>query len=273
MSITSNPRAVGASLTTNEFGTMIMIGELSDQRLCNISTLWSVVALAHDGRNEAARAAQHRLLELYGGAIRRYLTASLRDPAAAEELFQEFALRFLNGNYHNADPRRGRFRDYVKTSLVHLIGNYRKQRQRQPQPLSPEHPEPTDEAPASPDLDPVFLASWRDELLAQAWHALAQAETPRTPPFYTVLRLRADHPNLSSRELAAQLGARLGKPMTVLGVRQMLHRARERFADLLVEEVAQTLGDPTDERLEEELIDLELYEYCRAALRRRDEDE
>jgi len=36
--------------------------------------------------------------------------------------------------------------------------------------------------------------------------------------------------------------------------------------------VAQTLGDPTDERLEEELIDLELYEYCRVALRRRDED-
>ena len=161
----------------------------------------------------------------------------------------------------------------MKTSLVHLIGNYRKQRQRQPRPLNPEHPEPTDEAPASPDLDPVFLASWRDELLAQAWHALAQAETPRTPPFYTVLRLRADHPNLSSRELATQLGARLGKPMTALGVRQMLHRARERFADLLVEEVAQTLGDPTDERLEEELIDLELYEYCRVALRRRDEDE
>ena len=147
------------ALTTNELGTMIMIGELSDQRLCNISTLWSVVALAHDGGNEAARAAQHRLLELYGGAIRRYLTASLRDPAAAEELFQEFALRFLNGNFQNADPRRGRFRDYVKTSLVHLIGNYRKQRQRQPRPLNPEHPEPTDEAPASPDLDPVFLAS------------------------------------------------------------------------------------------------------------------
>ena len=87
-----------------------------------------------------------------------------------------------------------------------------------------------------------------------------------------MLRLRADHPNLSSRELAIQLGARLGKPMTALGVRQMLHRARERFADLLVEKVAQTLGGPTDERLEEELIDLELYEYCRVALRRRDED-
>jgi RNA polymerase sigma-70 factor (ECF subfamily) len=249
-----------------------MSDERRDQRLCDISTIWSVVGLAHDGRTKAARAAQHWLLELYGGAIRRYLTASLRDPAAAEELFQEFALRFLNGSFHNADPRRGRFRDYVKTSLVHLIGNYRKQRQRQPRPLNPARPEPIDEAPASPDVDPVFLASWRDELLAQAWQALARAETPRTPPFHTVLRFRADHPELSSQDMAARLGARLGKPLTASGVRQMLHRARERFAGLLVEAVAQTLGDPTDDRLEAELIDLELYEYCRVALRRRDEN-
>ena len=36
--------------------------------------------------------------------------------------------------------------------------------------------------------------------------------------------------------------------------------------------VNEPAGDPTDERLEEELIDLKLYEYCRVALRRRDED-
>jgi RNA polymerase sigma-70 factor (ECF subfamily) len=246
-----------------------MSDESQDRRLCNISTLWSVVALAHAGPSEAARAAQHRLLERYGGAIRRYLAASVRNPAAAEELFQEFALRFLGGDFRLADPGRGRFRDYVKTSLAHLIGHYYKQLQRQPRSLDPMHPEPIAGAPASPDLGPVFLASWRDELLAQAWQALARAETARTPPFYTVLRFRADHPDLSSQEMAAQLGVRLGKPLTASGVRQMLHRARERFADLLVEEVAQTLGDPTDERLEEEFIDLELYEYCRVALQRR----
>src|SRR5262249_16077634 len=97
-------------------------------------------------------------------------------------------------------------------------------------------------------------------------------ETARTPPFYTVLRFRADHPELSSREMAAQLGARLGKPLTATGVRQVLHRARERFADLLVEEVAQRLGDPTEERREEEFIELELCECCRVALQRRDDN-
>ena len=49
----------------------------------------------------------------------------------------------------------------------------------------------------------------------------------------------------------------------------MLHRARERFADRLIEEVAHSLGDPTPERLVEELIDLGLYEHCRPAWQRR----
>jgi RNA polymerase sigma-70 factor (ECF subfamily) len=198
--------------------------------------------------------------------------ASLHNPAAAEELFQEFALRFLCGDFRHAHPQRGRFRDYVKASLAHLISNYYHQRERQPRSLNPIHPVPTEEPPASLEVDTLFLASWRDELLAQAWHGLAQAETARTHPFYTVLRFRTDYPKLSSQEMADQLGTSLGKALTASAVRQMLHRARERFADLLIEEVAETLGDPTDERLEEEFMDLGLYEYCRLALRRRRSD-
>ena len=53
------------------------------------------------------------------------------------------------------------------------------------------------------------------------------------------------------------------------GVRQTLHRARERFADLLLDEVIQSLDHPDAERLEQELIDLALLEYCRPALERR----
>jgi RNA polymerase sigma-70 factor (ECF subfamily) len=81
-----------------------MSDESQDRHLGNFSTLWSVVALAYAGSSKTARAAQHRLLKRYGGAIRRYLTASLRNPAAAEELFQEFALRFLGGDFRHAHP-------------------------------------------------------------------------------------------------------------------------------------------------------------------------
>jgi hypothetical protein len=57
--------------------------------------------------------------------------------------------------------------------------------------------------------------------------------------------------------------------LTIPAVRQALHRAREKFVDLLVSEVTLSLGDASHEDLEQELIDLGLFAYCRAALDRR----
>jgi RNA polymerase sigma-70 factor (ECF subfamily) len=83
-----------------------------------------------------------------------------------------------------------------------------------------------------------------------------------------VLRFRAENADVRSAEMARQLQARLGKPLTGAGVRQTLHRARERFADLLLEEVARSLETSEVDRLEQELIDLDLLTYCRDALDR-----
>jgi hypothetical protein len=58
--------------------------------------------------------------------------------------------------------------------------------------------------------------------------------------------------------------------LTAAGVRQALHRARQKFADLLLEEVAQSVEDPTPEHLERELVELGLFDYCRPALERYD---
>jgi hypothetical protein len=53
----------------------------------------------------------------------------------------------------------------------------------------------------------------------------------------------------------------------------MLHRSRDEFAQLLLQEVADTLDDPTRFDTEQELIELELLEYCRPALERRNDDQ
>jgi hypothetical protein len=88
-------------------------------------------------------------------------------------------------------------------------------------------------------------------------------------PFYLVLRFRAEHTDMRSPQMAAQLSAQLGKPLTAGGVRQMLYRARDHFAAALLEEVVQSLDTPTQECLEDELLDLGLLDYCRTALGRR----
>ena len=239
----------------------------SGLRISRIDTLWTVVGQAHREAGDV-QAAQRQLLDRYGGAARRYLLAATRDADAADELFQEFALRFLHGRLRGATEARGRFRDFLKGVLSHLVADHWKKARKRPLALAPEHPEPAAPA-AQPDDDAVFLAGWRSELLARSWSALAAAEKETGRPYYTVLRYRADHPDDSSTAMADQLSRLLGKPVTAAGVRQILHRAREQFADLLLDEIAQALDDPTDAAIESELIELSLLEHCRPALDRR----
>lgn len=246
--------------------------ESLEQRLSGITTLWTLVHRANQGPGDQARIAQRQMLERYGGAVRRYLRALLRDSADVEELFQEFACNLLEGDLGGADPQRGRFRNFVKGVLFHLVAKYHARRRRQPVLLSPDHPEPAAE-PSASDSEQAFQTSWRDDLLARSWEALAEYQLKTRRPFYAVLRCRADNPEWSSEQLAEEMSRRLAKPLTAAGVRQTLHRAREKFADLLLEEVAHSLKSPTLEHLEEELLDLGLIDYCRPALERRREQD
>jgi RNA polymerase sigma-70 factor (ECF subfamily) len=238
----------------------------SNLRLSRIDTLWTVVCGANRAEGDVS-AAQRGLLDRYGGAARRYLLAATRDPDAADELFQDFAVRFLRGGLRGADPNRGRFRDYLKTVLIHLVADYHGKRRKQPASLPADHPEPA--AAMTNEAEEAFRASWRDELLARSWTALEAAEKESGRPYFTVLRYRADHPDVSSQAMAEGVSRQLGKTVTAPGVRQTLHRARERFADLLLDEIAQALDRPTPEALEGELVDLGLLEHCRPALARR----
>jgi RNA polymerase sigma-70 factor (ECF subfamily) len=241
--------------------------ENTDQPLNRISTLWSLVCRAHQAPAEQAHLARRQLLERYGGAVQRYLRRLLGDADAANDVFQEFALCLVHGELGGADPQRGRFRNFVKGTLFHLVADHRKRQQRWPRPL-PEDAATVLADSHDADADNLFASSWCDELLARAWASLA-AETAATgQPYYEALRCRAEQPDLRSPQLAVHLGDQLGRPFTAVAIRQILHRARERFAALLLEEVAHSLDDPGAEQLEQELVELGLLEYCRPALQR-----
>jgi RNA polymerase sigma-70 factor (ECF subfamily) len=242
--------------------------ERVQQHLSHITTLWSLVQQAHQGNAPAVTAAQQRLLERYSGAAYRYLLGALRDPDVADDLFQEFSLRLLRGDFHRADPGRGHFRDIIKTTLFHLIVDHQRGQKRQPRPLSSGGTEPA-VPPTEKEAERAFLERWREELLDRTWLALAQLEKKTGQPCHTVLRLRVERPALSSEELAEELGGLFGKAYSIPALRQSLYRAREKFSDLLLEEVVQSLEDPSMEDLEQELGDLGLLSHCRAALQRR----
>lgn len=239
-----------------------------ENRLSQITTLWTLIRQAHEDPGEEVRQAQGRLLERYSTAIHRYLIGALRDAEAAEEVFQDFACRFLQGKLRGADPGRGRFRYFLKGVLSHMVADQIK-RQRRQLLLHEDHPEPAVEETTLAEADRAFAASWREDLLTRSWAALQRLEQETGQPFFAVLRFRADHPQMRSPEMAEALGKELGKALTPAGIRQTLHRAREKFSDILLQEVLDSIDNPTPDQLEEELVELGLLEYCRPSLERR----
>jgi RNA polymerase sigma factor (sigma-70 family) len=235
------------------------------QRLSLIPTQWSLVHMAHHGPSEGNRSARQQLLDRYGEAVHRYLRKLLQDPEADQEIFQEFALRLLKGDLRGADPEHGRFRNFVKGTLFHLIANYRRHKRRWPGPL-PEDGSAWATCPQDASSNHSFEESWCDHLLARAWTALAESEAGSRQPYYAVLRFRADHPEMRAPQLAQELTVQLGRMFTAPAIRQILHRARGKFAAHLLDEVAHSLENPTTQQLEAELAELGLLDYCRPAL-------
>ena len=239
--------------------------------LSRISTIWDVFGRSRELASDADKNRWATLLQRYQGAIYRYLLGAVRDADAADELFQEFALRCLQGAFRGVDPQRGRFRDYLKTTLFHLIVDYQKKRQKSPLPLNLEVAEPAAPQEGSTESECQFIESWRDDLLARAWAELAKVEKSGGQPYYSVLKFRTENQDADSDQMAESLTKRLcpEKPFTGAGIRKTLQRARANFADHLIDDVVESLGNPSVEELQQELDDLGLLPYCRSALERR----
>jgi RNA polymerase sigma-70 factor (ECF subfamily) len=239
-------------------------------RLSSIESHWTLLFQAHQSNMDVRMEAQKQLLLRYYGAVYRYLLGTVRDPEVAEELTQDFAVRFLRGDFHSADPGRGRFRDFLKSALRHLAHDYWRKQGRAPEALNEDRArEVTAGCTADQSFDRQFLEKWREELLSRTWEGLSAVEAGTGHPYLTLLQRKTQEPQVRSAQLAEQLSSQLQKPFTEVSVRQLLHRAREMFADLLVEEVVQTIETTDVETLEQELVDLDLLGYCRSALARR----
>lgn len=234
-----------------------------------IPTLWTDVRRAHSDAAGDATAAQQRLLERYRPAVYRYLRTCLGRPDYADEVWSEFSLRVVRGDLRNANPEKGRFRDLLKAVVYHLVIDFHKKRKRSMPNLAPDTPELVDDSPETTSAsDAAFLMAWKTELLGRCWQALAEEERRTGRLMYTVLKCRADHPEMRSHHLAEALTKQLNRPTTADWVRKWVREARSHFAATLLREVAGSLKEPSIEAVEEELIELELYQYCKEAVDR-----
>ena len=228
--------------------------------------MWTNLRKAHGGPGHSDLAAQVEFLRRYQGAVFRFLRTSLRDDDAALEMLQEFALKFVRGDFRNANPANGRFRSFLKTALANQLRDHRaKQATRHKHEAASltDVAEPDDSHHETP-----FELCWSEELLSRAWTALLNHERSTGQPLYAVLRLRVEHGDKTSPELAELLSRdrSLSPAMSDASFRKALQHAREKFAELLIADIASQMPSPTIEDVEAELIELNLLPYCRIAL-------
>jgi hypothetical protein len=135
---------------------------------------------------------------------------------SAEDLFEESALRLVHGDLRGADAGRGRFRDFVKGVLFHLVADHHKRQRRRPRPLPSAYPEPAIEPPTLADLDrpctntrPAPVSAYRQTVpvwerpsctkLRPALYSLARAPRPVPVPGQGDPPTPARHGNQGSR--------------------------------------------------------------------------
>lgn len=231
-----------------------------NSRLSQISTLWSVVRNANDSQSDTARDAQQQLWDQYSRAARRYLGAALQNDDAVEEVMQDLGLKIVRKEFKNATPEKGSFRSFMKTVLFRMVADYRRRQARGREYTTPDETETLD--PAQEE----FATSWREEALELAWAKLEALEEESGRPWYAVLRAKIDHPELNSAQLAEAVSRKTSHSISEANYRVLLHRAREKFAEFLVEQVAQTLDVADEAHLQDELAELQLLEFCQSAI-------
>src|SRR5262249_22528719 len=155
-----------------------------------------------------------------------------------------------------------RFRNYLRICLGNLVADYHRRRQRRPEGLGDREPELSD---PPPEDELRYQQVWREDLLARALHALDRHEQRTGQRLYSVLKLKMDHPEWRMERLVEELSRSGAGPVSADWVRLRLFRARAKLCELLRLEVKQTLREPTEEQVDEELAELGLLEYVRPA--------
>jgi RNA polymerase sigma factor (sigma-70 family) len=212
------------------------------------TTRWTLILAAREG-DEARRAALESLLATYWKPVYFYLRRRGLAVEAAEDAVQGFCVQLLERDFlPRLDPSRGRFRSYLLTSLDHYLANQHERETAQKRgggvrlvPIDLALAE-RELAAAPAEAATAYEREWALGIMERALRRLrADYETGRRQGRADVfLRFFSFEPAPSYAEAAAQAG------LTVSQFKAALHRARERFRELLREEVGGTLQDEAE---------------------------
>ncbi len=219
-------------------------------------TRWSVVLAAGQSDSGEAREALDQLCRLYWRPIYCFVRHRGYKAEDARDLTQEFFARLLSKNsLANVAPSKGRFRTFLLAALKHYLANEWDKATSKKRGGGRVFV-PLDAAVASSGAEPadnetaevIFDREWALALLAQVMGRLRE-EYARDGKADLFERLKATLVGARTELPYAAIGPGLG--MTEGAVKVAVHRLRQRYRQLLREEIAHTLSRP--DQADEEL--------------------
>lgn len=225
------------------------------------TTHWSVVLSARNGKSPHSERALAALCETYWFPLYAYLRGSGYSSHDAQDLTQDFFAQLLEKDFlKDVDDRRGKFRSFLLAALKHYLGHQRERARAKKRgggriPFSLDfrdaehryHLEPA----TSSTPERLYQRRWALTLLDRVVQRLEE-ENIRVgkAEMFTGLKefLTAGRQSRPYREVAEALGMKEG------AVKVAVHRLRRRYREILKEEIAQTVADPTE--IDDELREL-----------------
>jgi len=232
-------------------------GKAEDARWFS-TTHWSVVLAAGQPDAGVSDQALETLCRTYWFPLYGFIRRKGYAPEDAQDLTQEFFARFLEKEYfRRADPQRGRFRSFLLTSLQHfLIHEWHRARAQKRgggrallawEELSAEG-RYQGELLSKLEPEKSFDQHWASTLFQKAVSRLQQEATAagKSKQFDELKCFLAAE--AGAGEYAA-IADRLGLTPGAVGV--AVHRLRQRYRELVREEIAHTVASPSE--IEEEM--------------------
>ena len=221
------------------------------------TTQWSVV-LEAQGESPAAQEALENLCRTYWRPIYAFVRRQGTKPEEAKDITQGFfALILERKDFQSVRQEKGRLRSFLLASLKHFMANERRDAAtikrgggRTLIPLDDVESYDSSEFDRSDMLsaDLLYDRRWAFTVLDRVFARLREesqgsANAPLLERLNTLLSDEPDRP--SQAEIAREFG------MTENAVKQAFHRLRQRYRQVLREEVAHTVATPAE--IEEEL--------------------
>ncbi len=213
------------------------------------ATAWTLVRRLQMGVNDDhAQTALEALCRTYWEPVRRYLRALGCKEEEAADVTQDFFVSFLrHGGFSRADPDMAKLRTFIKLAARHFLTNHWRNRTTLRRGGGAQA-EVLDDVPEPADAElslaqQAYDKDWAQAVFNTALTRVAAGYSRRGKgEVFECIKAGLTRPGalLGSSEIAARLGIPESQ------VRVAVHRARQRLAEALREEVMATVENPAD---------------------------